>query len=97
MSLCLLHILELLNIGHFAPLKQVYSREIRGLVLDYISRINKKAFIKSSIKVFKQAFLKANITASFRATRLVPNNLLAVLLKLNVKVYTLTLLLLGEL
>jgi hypothetical protein len=97
MSLCLLHILELLNIGHFAPLKQVYSREIRGLVLDYISRINKKAFIKSSIKVFKQAFLKANIIARFQATRLVPRDRLVMLLKLNIKVYTLILLLLEEL
>jgi hypothetical protein len=47
-------------------------------------------------KVFKQAFLKANIIASFKVTRLVPNNLLVVLLKLDVKVYTLTLPLLGE-
>jgi hypothetical protein len=67
------------------------------LALDYISRINKKAFIATFAKVFKQAFLKANITASFRVTRLVPNNLLVVLLKLDVKVCTLTLLLLGEL
>ena len=48
-------------------------------------------------KVFKQAFLKAYIIVSFRATRLVPNNLLVVLLKLYVKVCTLTLPLLGEL
>ena len=41
-------------------------------------------------KVFKKAFLKANIKASFKATSLVPNDLLVVLLKLNVKVRTLT-------
>ena len=67
------------------------------MALDYISRINKKAFIATFAKVFKQAFLKANITASFKATRLVPSNLLVVLSKLNVKVCTLILLLLGEL
>jgi hypothetical protein len=84
-------------VGCFAPLKRAYSREIRGLVLDYISRINKKAFIATFAKVFKQAFLKANITASFKATRLVPRDLLVVLLKLNIKVRTLTLPLLEEL
>jgi hypothetical protein len=66
------------------------------LALDYISRINKKAFVATFVKVFKKAFSKVNITVSFKATRLVPNNLLVVLLKLDVKVYTLTLLLLGE-
>jgi hypothetical protein len=97
MPLHLLHILQLLNVGCFAPLKQAYSREIRGLALDYISRINKKAFIATFTKVFKQAFLKANITASFKATRLVPRDPSVVLLKLNIKVCTLTPLLLEEL
>jgi hypothetical protein len=66
------------------------------LALDYISRIDKKAFIVTFAKVFKQAFSKANITASFKATRLVPNNPLVVLSKLNVKVRTLILPVLGE-
>ena len=67
------------------------------MATDYIGQIDKKAFIATFAKVFKQAFLKANITASFKATKLVPRDLLVVLLKLNVKVCTLTLLLLGEL
>jgi len=67
------------------------------LALDYISRINKKAFIATFAKVFKQAFLKANIIASFKATRLVPRDPLVVLLKLNVKVCMLILPLLEEL
>jgi hypothetical protein len=67
------------------------------LALDYISRINKKAFIATFIKVFKQAFSKVNITASFKATRLVPNDPLVVLLKLNIKVCTPTPPALGEL
>ena len=90
------HILQPLNVGCFAPLKQAYSKEIQVLALDYIGRINKKAFIAIFAKVFKKVFLKANIRASFKVTSLVPNNLLVVLLKLNVKVRTLTLLLLGE-
>jgi hypothetical protein len=97
MPLHLSHILQPLNVGCFAPLKRAYSREIRGLALDYISRIDKKAFIATFAKVFEQAFLKANITASFKVTGLVPRDLLVVLLKLDVKVCTLTLLLLEEL
>jgi hypothetical protein len=31
------YILQLLNVGCFAPLKQAYSKEIRVLALDYIS------------------------------------------------------------
>ncbi|KAJ8113852.1 hypothetical protein OPT61_g4120 [Boeremia exigua] len=86
-----------LDVGCFAPLKQAYSREIRGLALDHIGRIDKKAFIATFAKVFEQAFLKANITASFKATGLVPNDLLVVLLKLDVKVRTPTPPALGEL
>ena len=91
-----LHILQPLNVGCFAPLKRAYSKEIQVLALDYIGRIDKKAFIATFAKVFKKAFLKANIRASFKATSLVPNNLLVVLLKLDVKVRTLTPPLLGE-
>jgi hypothetical protein len=58
------------------------------LALDHISRIDKKAFTATFAKVFEQAFLKANITASFKATGLVPNNPSVVLLKLDVKVRT---------
>ena len=90
------YILQLLNVGCFTPLKQAYSKEIRVLVLNYISQINKKAFIATFAKVFKKAFLKANILLSFRATGLVPNNLLVVLSKLNVKLRTLTPPLSGE-
>ena len=76
--------------GCFAPLKRAYSQEIRVLALDYIGRIDKKAFIATFAKVFDKAFLKANILLSFKATGLVPNNPLVVLLKLNVKIRTLT-------
>ena len=84
------HILQPLDVGCFAPLKRAYSQEIRVLALDYIGRIDKKAFIVTFAKVFNKAFLKANILLSFKATGLVPNNPLVVLLKLNVKIRTLT-------
>ena len=91
------HILQPLDVGCFAPLKRAYSKEIRVLALDYIGRIDKKAFIATLREVFEKAFSKANILSSFRATGLVPSDLLVVLLKFNVKVRMLTPLLLREL
>ena len=84
------HILQPLNVGCFAPLKRAYSKEIRVLALDYIGQINKKAFIATLREVFKKAFLKADILSSFRATGLVPSDLLVVLSKLDVKPRTLS-------
>ena len=59
-------------------------------MLDYISWINKKAFIATLREVFKKAFSKANILSSFRATGLVPSDPLVVLSKLDVKPRTLS-------
>ncbi|KAF1922301.1 uncharacterized protein M421DRAFT_413029, partial [Didymella exigua CBS 183.55] len=82
------HILKPLNVGCFAPLKREYSKEIRVLATDHLGRIDKKAVIATFAKVFEKAFLQENITSSFKATVLVPNNLLVVLSKLDVKLRT---------
>ena len=58
------------------------------MALDHIGRIDKKAFIATFAKVFEKAFSKANITASFKATGLVPNDPSVVLSKFDVKVRT---------
>jgi hypothetical protein len=89
------YILQLLNVRYFAPLKQVYKKEIKGLVDSYINYINKKAFLATFLEVYNRAILKSNILSSFRATSLVLLDLEVVLLKLKVKPYTLTLLALG--
>jgi hypothetical protein len=86
MPLHLLHILQLLNVGCFAPLKQAYKKELRGLADSYIYYFR---------LVFNKAFLKDNILLSFRATGLVLYNLEVVLSKLEVKHCTLTLPVLG--
>jgi hypothetical protein len=95
MPLHLLHILQLLNVGCFAPLKQAYKKELRGLADSYIYYINKKAFLATFRLVFNKAFWKDNILLSFRATGLVLHNLEVVLSKLEVKHCTLTLPVLG--
>jgi hypothetical protein len=89
------YILQLLNVRCFAPLKQVYKKEIRGLVDSYINYINKKAFLAIFLEVYNRVILKSNILSSFRATSLVLLDLEVVLLKLKVKPCTLTLLALG--
>jgi hypothetical protein len=73
----------------------VYKKEIRGLADSYINYVNKKAFLATFLEVYNRAILKSNILSSFRATSLVPLDLEVVLLKLEVKPYTLTPLALG--
>jgi hypothetical protein len=86
------YILQLLDVRCFAPLKQAYKKEIRGLVDSYINYVNKKAFLATFLEVYNRAILKSNILSSFRATSLVLLDLEVVLLKLKVKPCTLTLL-----
>ena len=74
--------------GCFAPLKQAYKKEINVLADSHINYIDKKAFLAAFTQVFKKAFSKGNITLSFRATSLVPDNLEVVLSKLEVKPFT---------
>ena len=85
------HILQLLDIGYFALLKQAYKKELRGLADSYIYYINKKAFLATIRLVINKVFLRDNIVLSFRATSLVLYNLEVVLPKLKVKPCALTL------
>jgi hypothetical protein len=39
------HILQLLDVGCFAPLKQAYKKEIKSLADSYITYVDKKAFL----------------------------------------------------
>jgi hypothetical protein len=84
------HILQLLNIGCFAPLKRAYKQEVRALANCGVNYINKRAFLNTFKLVFKRSFSKNNIQSSFRATSLVLLGLEVVILRLKVKPYTLT-------
>jgi NADH:ubiquinone oxidoreductase subunit 4 (subunit M) len=59
------YILQLLNVGCFAALKQAYKKEIKGLADSYINYINKKAFLVIFLGVYNKAILKSNILSSF--------------------------------
>ena len=79
------HILQLLDVGCFAPLKQAYKKEVRGLADSHIYHIDKKAFLAAFRPIFNKAFLKNNILSSFQATSLVLHNPDVVLSRLKVQ------------
>ena len=86
------HLLQPLNVACFSPLKRAYGDKILALARDRIYYINKQTFLLAFKAAFKKAITADNIRAGFRGARLVPHDLEAVLLKLNVQLRTLTLL-----
>jgi hypothetical protein len=72
------------------PLKQAFSDEISSLAQYSSKQIKKEAFLLAFKAAFKKALTKDNICAGFRGAGLVPHNLEAVILKLNVVLCTLT-------
>ena len=86
------HLLQPLNVACFSPLKRVYSNKISALVRSCIYYINKETFLLAFKVTFSKVFTVENIRAGFRGARLVLYNLEVVLLKLNVRLRTLTLL-----
>ena len=46
------HILQPLNVGCFAPLKQAYGRQVEGLIRLHINHVTKLEFLPA----FKQAY-----------------------------------------
>jgi hypothetical protein len=86
------HLLQPLDVGCFLPLKQVYSDKINSLAQYSTKKIKKEAFLLAFKAAFKKAITKDNIYAGFRGARLVPHDLEAVILKLDVVLHTPTLL-----
>jgi hypothetical protein len=86
------YLLQLLDVGCFLPLKQAYSNKINSLAQYSTKKIKKEAFLLAFKAAFDKLIIKENIYAGFRGARLVPYNLEAVILKLNVVLYTPTLL-----
>jgi hypothetical protein len=86
------YLLQLLNVGCFLPLKQAYSDKISSLAQYSTKKIKKEAFLLAFKAAFKKAIIKENIYAGFRGARIVLHNLEAVILRLNIVLYILTLL-----
>jgi hypothetical protein len=92
MPLHLSHLLQPLDVACFLPLKHLYSDEVLALARSRIHHINKETFLLAFKATFKKTFIAENVCAGFRGARLVPHNLEAVLLKLDVRLRTLMLL-----
>ena len=73
------------------PLKRAYSNKISSLAQYSSKQIKKEAFLLAFKVAFKRLIIKENIYISFRGASLVLYNLEAMLLKLNIVLYTLTL------
>jgi hypothetical protein len=86
------HLLQPLNIACFALLKRSYSDSILALARNYIYYISKETFLLAFKAAYNLIFTKENTCAGFRGARLVLFNLDTVLLKLNIRLRTLTLL-----
>jgi hypothetical protein len=88
----LLHLLQPLNVAYFALLKRSYSNSILALARNYIYYVSKETFLLAFKAAYKYTFTRENACARFRGARLVLFNLDTVLLKLNIRLHTLTLL-----
>jgi hypothetical protein len=86
------HLLQPLNVTCFSPLKRSYSDSISALARNYIHYISKETFLLAFKAAYELTFTKQNARAGFKGARLVLFNLEAVLLKLNMRLRTLTLL-----
>jgi hypothetical protein len=93
-ALCMLshlsHLLQPLDVACFALLKRSYSNSILALARIHIHHISKETFLLAFKAAYKHTFTKENTRAGFRGAGLVLLNLDAVLLKLNVRLRTLT-------
>jgi hypothetical protein len=82
------HLLQPLNVVPYSLLKRHYSNGISLLAHSRIYHVNKKTFLLAFKEAYKKTFTLENVRAGFRGARLVPYNLEAVLLKLDVQLRT---------
>ena len=81
-----LYILQPLDIGCFAVLKQHYRQAIEAQMQVGINHINKDDFLTLYQEIRPAVFQSATIQSGFRATRILPFNLDQVLLELHIQI-----------
>ncbi|KAF1924058.1 DDE-domain-containing protein, partial [Didymella exigua CBS 183.55] len=59
------HLLQLLDVACFSPLKRAYSDQISALARDCINHISKQTFLPAFKVAFKKAFTRENACAGF--------------------------------
>ena len=79
------HLLQLLDVGCFGPLKMMYDAKIEHLIQARITHIIKKDFFLVFQKVFNATITVLNIKRNFKKVRFIPMNPQNVISKLDVK------------
>ncbi|KAM5528251.1 transposase [Fusarium oxysporum f. sp. phaseoli] len=82
------HLLQPLDVGCFAVLKQAYGRQIEHLIRCSITHISKTEFFPAFYAAFKATFTESNIRGGFRGAGLAPLDPEAVISKLDVQLRT---------
>jgi hypothetical protein len=82
------HLLQPLDVGCFAVLKQSYGRQIEGYMRNGVNHIDKPDFLRAFYTARTEAMTLANIQSSFAATGLVPYDPERVLSKLHTQFKT---------
>ncbi len=85
------HLLQLLDIGCFLVLKQLYRWQIKGFIQNRVNHIDKQDFLEVYYTTHVETINQSNIYSSFAATGVVLYNPEQVLSKLNTQLQTPTL------
>jgi len=82
------HLLQPLDVGCFAPLKQAYGRQAENLMRNRINHITKLEFLPCFKAAYNAVFTSSNIQGGFRGAGLVPFDPERVITGLDVKLRT---------
>jgi DDE superfamily endonuclease len=84
------HILQLLDVSCYSPLKKAYSQEIEDIMQSHIIHISKDDFFPAFHAAFNIAMIESNIRGGFRGAGLMPFSPESILSILNLELQTLT-------
>jgi hypothetical protein len=82
------HLLQPLDVGCFAPLKQAYGRQVESLMRTQISHVTKQEFLLCFKRAFDASFTASNVQGGFRGAGLVPFDPERVISALDIKLRT---------
>jgi hypothetical protein len=82
------HLLQPLDVGCFAPLKQAYGRQAEQLMRNHITHISKLEFLLCFKRAFDAAITSSNVQGGFRGAGLVPFDPDRVIMGLDVQLRT---------
>lgn len=82
------HLVQLLDVALYSPLKRAYGGEINNFIWISINYITKTEFFIAFKAVYDKIFIEDNIKAAFRGAGIVPWDSDSVLFKLDIRLQT---------